>query len=137
MEIHITDMPSDEDVAIIENGLIEFNKRHIGPSDRRPLAALVLDEHGEVVGGLLGLTARGWLVIDTLFVPEELRGQGIATRLLETAENEARQRGCHGAWLDTVNADASRLYQKCGYRSFGKLDDLPKGHNLVFMSKSL
>lgn len=137
MQIELTDAPTDDDSAALEAGLAGFNRQQLGPSDRRPLALLIRNEAGAVVGGLAGFTARGWLMIDTLFVPVELRGQGIASRLLAQAENEAQARGCHGAWLDTLNPEARRLYEKRGYASFGELKDLPKGHTLTFMQKAL
>jgi GNAT superfamily N-acetyltransferase len=135
MRIELTDTPTDGDTQTIESGLVAFNKDLIGRSDRRLLAVLLRDENNMTVGGLSGFTARGWLTIETLFVPHHLRGQGIATRLLGMAEDEARNRGCRGAWLDTVNASARRLYERCGYSCFGKLDNLPEGHTLVFMNK--
>lgn len=137
MQIELTDAPSDDEIAAVEAGLAGFNRQHLGPSDRRSLALLIRDDTAAVVGGLCGFTARGWLMIDTLFVPTELRGGGVASRLLALAEKEARDRGCHGAWLDTLNPQARRLYERHGYASFGELQDLPKGHTLTFMQKAL
>jgi len=137
MQIELTEAPTDGDIAALEAGLAGFNRAQLGPSDRRSLALLIRDEAGEVVGGLSGFTARGWLMIDTLFVPEAMRGQGVASELLALAEKEAQHRGCHGAWLDTLNPQARRLYERRGYASFGELQDLPKGHTLTFMQKAL
>ena len=72
-----------------------------------------------------------------LFVPEVLRGQGLAGKLLGMAQDEARARGCHGAWLETFNPDARRLYEQLGYAPFGELPDFPVGHSLIFMQKTL
>lgn len=136
-EIELTDAPQDPDIDIINSGLSAFNAGLIGKPDRRPLALLLRDSDGQVIGGLSAVTARGWLIIDMLFVPDALRGQGLATKLLGMAEDEARRRGCIGAWLDTVNPDAQSLYQKHGYAPFGQLPDFPAGHSLTFMQKRL
>jgi hypothetical protein len=58
MEIEVTAKPSDDVVRTIEDGLVQFNEQ-LGASDRCELAVLVRNEQGEVVGGLLGFTARG------------------------------------------------------------------------------
>jgi len=136
-EIELTDAPLDPELAILNDGLVAFNAGLIGMTDKRPLALLLRDADGRVIGGLSAVTARGWLIIDMIFVPEILRGNGLATRLLGMAEDEARNRGCHGAWLETVNPDARRLYEKHGYAPFGQLPDFPVGHSLIFMQKTL
>jgi GNAT superfamily N-acetyltransferase len=46
-----------------------------------------------VVGGLSARTYWDWLEIDDLFVPETLRGQGLGSSLLQTAEMMAIGRG--------------------------------------------
>ena len=136
-EIELTDAPLDPEIAILNDSLVAFNAGLIGMTDKRPLALLLRDGDGRVIGGLSAVTARGWLIIDMIFVPEILRGNGLATQLLGMAEDEARNRGCHGAWLETVNPDARRLYEKHGYAPFGQLPDFPVGHSLIFMQKTL
>ena len=137
VHIEMTDTPNANDLENIDARLVDFNRNLIGQSDRRAIAVIIRDEEGVAVGGLSGTTARGWLYIDNLFVPPNLRGQGIATRLLEMVESEARQRGCRGAWLDTVNVDAYRLYERNGYAPFGTLENYANGHDFNFMSKAL
>lgn len=57
--------------------------------------------------------------------------------MLAEAEAEARQRGCHGAYIDTFNPQALRAYQKAGYTVFGTLADFPPGRSRSFLSKPL
>jgi GNAT superfamily N-acetyltransferase len=54
-----------------------------------------------LVGGLYGATMWGWLMIDGLWVADELRGRGLGRRRLLAAESAAVERGCRGAWLGT------------------------------------
>lgn len=137
LKIELSETATEADLDVIEKGLVDFNKDLIGASNRQTLVVMVRDENDQVVGGLLGATARGWLYIDSVFVPENLRGQGVAQTMVELAEVEARKRGCHGAWLDTVNPDAFRIYQRCGYAVFGTLDNFANGQAFSFMSKML
>jgi GNAT superfamily N-acetyltransferase len=120
-------------------GIREFNAALFpGHPPGQDLAIAIRDpETHEPVGGLCGRTAGGWLAINLLFVPDALRGMGLATQLIAMAEEEARRRGCHAAWLDTLNPRALPLYQRLGYEVFGELKDYPVGNNRFFMQKKL
>lgn len=133
----LTDAPSDGDMAVIMTGLTAFNTVDVGASDRRPLAVLIRGDEDQVIGGMFGYTGWGWLFTQWLFVPEDLRGQGMAGRMLAKAEAEAIARGCHGAWIDTFNPQALRAYQRQGYRIFGELPDFPPGRSRTFLQKRL
>ncbi|WP_112662238.1 GNAT family N-acetyltransferase [Microvirga flavescens] len=123
----------------IQQGLRAFN-RALFPAHRngQDMTIAIRDAAtGDAVGGLLGRTSGGWLGIELLFVPESLRGGGLASRLIGMAEEEARRRGCHSAWLDSLNAKAVALYEKLGYSRFGELQDYPLGNSRVFLQKKL
>ena len=137
MNLTLTDSPSPEALAAIGDGLAAFNEADVGPSQRQSLAVLLRDDVGTLLGGLSGYTAWGWLYIQWLWLHESQRGQGWAGRLLETAEAEARNRGCHGAWIDTFNPVALKTYQRAGYVPFGALPDFPKGRTRTFLQKAL
>lgn len=137
MRIELTDQPSAVDLDSLSAGLGDFNTADVGPSDRRALAIFVRDEGGAVIGGLNGYTAWGWLFTQWLWLAEDLRGQGLAGRLLQMAEDEARTRGCHGAWIDTFNPVARRTYERQGYAVFGQLEDFPIGRTRFFLRKAL
>ncbi|WP_342359408.1 GNAT family N-acetyltransferase [Terrarubrum flagellatum] len=70
-----------------------------------------------------------------------MRGQGLGARLMAEAEEAARKRGCHHAWLDTSSARAERFYVRLGYERFGVLENGPEtppdGHRRAFMRKRL
>src|SRR6218665_2965557 len=136
-ELQLTASPSAEDLAAIGDGLTAFNDADVGPSERKPLAVLIRDVEGNVIGGLNGYTAWGWLFTQWLFVPEALRGSGMAGKLLAEAETEARARGCHGAWIDTFSPVARKAYMRQGYEIFGELPEFPKGRTRTFLKKLL
>src|SRR5215475_9475058 len=116
--------------------LIAFNDANAGDSGYRPMAFAIEDERGQIMGGLSGATAYGWLFVELLFVPESLRGQGVGTRLIQLAEAEAVARGCHSVWLDTFEFQARGFYERLGYTCFGELKNYPAGSR-YFMRKRL
>ena len=140
MSIHIvlTDDPPASARDAIVTPLVAFNAAQAGrPAGIKPLALLIHDESGTVIGGLWGRTAWDWLFVELLFVPEALRGTGIGTELMKRAEAEARGRGCRNAWLDTSSFQAPGFYETLGYRVFGTLEDYPPGHSRFYLRKSL
>ena len=55
------------------------------------------------MGGVLGEIYWGWFFLDLLWVTEALRGRGYGHRLLNHAEERARQRGAKSVYLDTFS----------------------------------
>lgn len=137
LAVSVTATPSPEELRTIGDSLGAFNDADVGPSERTPLAATVRGEDGRLLAGLSGYTAWGWLYVQWLWVDEAGRGAGLAGRMLEAAEHEARLRGCHGAWIDTFNPVALKVYMRAGYRPFGALEDFPFGRTRTFLSKAL
>ncbi len=137
VSISVTGEPSAPELEAIGDGLARFNEADVGPADRRVLAAVARNAEGVIVGGISGYTAWGWLYVQWLWVAESQRGQGLAGSLLAIAEAEARQRGCHGAYIDTFSPIALRVYRRAGYQPFGRLEDFPKGRTRTFLQKAL
>jgi GNAT superfamily N-acetyltransferase len=137
VQLSVTASPSAEELAIIGDNLLAFNAEDVGPSERTPLAVLVRDSTGKVLGGISGNTAWGWLYVQWLWLDESLRGLGLAGEMLARAENEARVRGCHAAYIDTFNPVALKVYQRAGYVPFGELPEFPQGRTRTFLQKRL
>lgn len=133
----VEDSPDRADIDAFNQILFAHNVAQAGASESRPLAVFLRDESGKVVGGLNGRTYWGWLFVETFAIDQEARGQGYGTRLLAAAEEEARRRGCHGAFLDTFSFQALPFYEKQGYSVFGALDEFPRGHKRYFLQKPL
>jgi ribosomal protein S18 acetylase RimI-like enzyme len=129
--------PCDEDVRTVRAGLLAFNVARLGDPQYAPVALILRDRAGAVVGGLLGQRRWGWLYIDTLWVHEAYRGRGAGSRLLEAAEAEAVAAGCRHAVLDTFSFQARPFYERHGYRVYATLDGYPPGHCQFFMRKDL
>jgi GNAT superfamily N-acetyltransferase len=120
--------------AILDQ-LSTFNASRAAPSQTEVLCISIDDSNGHVAGGLYGSVAYDWFVIELLFVPEDLRGNGLGSQLLAQAEEQARARGCIGAWLDTFSFQARGFYEKLGYSLAGTIPDHPLGGARYFMIK--
>jgi GNAT superfamily N-acetyltransferase len=127
--------PSLEERAAVLGPLAEFNATNGYPSDSRTVAVLLRDGDGAVVGGLWGRTGYGWLFVEFLVVPEELRGLDFGSRLMDRAEALAKERGCVGAWLTTFPFQARGFYEKRGYSLFGELENAPGDNARLFLRK--
>ena len=130
-------VPQPDDVAIVRAGLSAYNRHHAPDDAFEPLTLFVRDEHGTVVGGLLGGTCWSWLYVEILWLGEEIRAHGYGSRLLAEAERIAVERGCIGAQLDTMSFQALDFYERHGYSVFGVLEDFPPGHRKYFLRKPL
>lgn len=102
---------------------------------------LELREDDSLVGGLVGSTSYGWLLIKILWVAPSFRKQGYGRDLIEAATTQAKSIGCHSVWLDTSDETAMQFYQKIGFEHFGMLenraDAMPIGHRRYFMKMHL
>jgi GNAT superfamily N-acetyltransferase len=144
IEIILSEQEEKEAADFLQGKIREFNNtrspHHLEIRKEgavTPLFLLLKDEAGELIGGLSGSTYWGWLSIDKLFIPEEVRGQNIGARLLATAEEIAVRRGCKHCYLTTFEFQARDFYQKHGYIIAGRLDDYPPGVAYYWMQKEL
>jgi ribosomal protein S18 acetylase RimI-like enzyme len=124
-------------IAAIESGLTAYNEATHPDPTASPLVLAARDPHGEVIAGVLGRSAYGWLRIDVVWVAHDLRGSGHGTRLMHKAEQIAIDRGCRGIHLDTHGFQAPGFYERLGYEVFGTLDDYPTGQTHVYLRKQL
>jgi GNAT superfamily N-acetyltransferase len=135
--IECVDTPDDQDYTVVGKGLQAYNIQHAGESGHRPLCLFLHAPGGEVVGGLAGSTYWDWFYVDLFWLREDVRGQGHGHRLIELAENEARERGARAVYLDTFSFQAPDFYRDHGYEVFGELTDFPRGHRRYFFKKAL
>ncbi|AXA53062.1 GNAT family N-acetyltransferase [Pseudomonas thivervalensis] len=137
LRIERTDTPTDEERQAILAPLRGYNTAQTGGSAPELVAWLVRDEQGEIVGGLYGRVFFRWLYIELLVVPEQARGQGTGSTLMQMAEELAREKNCVGIWLDTFDFQAPAFYRKHGFTEIGQIDDYPPGHQRFFFQKRL
>ena len=119
------DAPSVADEEELDDQLVAYNLQKVPCRQEEPLlnsaAAPIMKK--ELVGGVLACSIL-WniLSIESVWVAENYRGQGIAARLLKRSrEEEAKAAGCYMAQLDTFDFQAPGFYEKQGYEIFGTL----------------
>ena len=62
---------------------------------------------------------------------------GLGRELLAAVEEQARERGCRWAKLNTWEFQAPDFYDRCGYVTYGREIDFPPGHVNHLMRKEL
>ncbi len=129
--------PSDEDLRTVYESIAQYNLAQIGDHWSGRLTIFARDHRHQVIGGVVGFTDRAWLRIELLGLLPAWRRQGVGSQLLRAAEEQARVRGCHSAWLDTFSFQALPFYQQHGYTIFGQLDHYPDTHTRYFVRKPL
>ncbi|UUL81343.1 GNAT family N-acetyltransferase [Sphingomonas qomolangmaensis] len=135
--IEVSDAPSDGERAAILAVLNAYNDQAGPPIEQRLVAVTVRDDAGAIVGGLWGRIAYRWLFVQYLALPPMMRGQGVGSRLMRAAEDEALGSGCVGVWLDTFSFQAQGFYERLGYAPFARIDDYPPGESRIFLRKRL
>jgi predicted N-acetyltransferase YhbS len=129
--------PSEEERQAILLPLRAYNASKAGVTVSEQIALLVRDDHDEILGGLYGRVFYQWFFVELLSVPEQGRGQGIGSKLMQMAEDLAREKECVGIWLDTFDFQAPQFYKKLGYSELGHIADYPPGHQRFFFQKRL
>jgi GNAT superfamily N-acetyltransferase len=137
ISLELTSDPSAQASAFIEDGLRRFNLQYSEPDQHTLLRVFARNELGELVGGLLGETFWRWLYVADLWLSEDYRHAGLGSQLMQLAEAEAIRRGCHHAYLDTIDYQAPDFYPRLGYSVWGALEDFPPGHRRIFFKKDL
>lgn len=133
--IVVVEEPGEAHRQAVAGPLGAYNAENGYPVDSRPVAILIENADGGAIGGLWGRTGYGWLFVELLALPEEMRGGGIGSRLMAAAETVARERGCVGAWLTTFTFQARGFYERLGYALFAELEDSPPGDTRMFLRK--
>ena len=126
MQPRLTVAAGDPDLdARLSEELGRFNEAASGVGDQRELTVRVLDDAGELVGGLSGWTWGTCAGVAMLWVRDDARGSGWGARLLRAAEDEAVVRGCTQMVLSSFTFQAPDFYRRHGYVETGRTEGLP------------
>ncbi|MFA5014383.1 MAG: GNAT family N-acetyltransferase [Actinomycetota bacterium] len=136
MRIELNTSFKSREVSFIKKKLDEYNLGYTDGYNEKPLNVFI-NEKGEIIGGLVGITYWNWLYIDRLWVDKKHRGKGLGAKILETAEKEARLRGCTGIHLDVHDFQNIAFYKKRGFKIQGEIKDLPEEHSRYLIIKIL
>ena len=136
MQVRLENIESQKS-QIIGDLIRSYNRSKREVAESEPLNLYVEDEHGEIMAGLVAETFGNWLDIEYLFVKEDLRGQGIGSKLLQQAESEAKNRNCRYVFVNTYQFQAPAFYQKYGYKEVFTLKDYPYTGQRYYYQKDL
>ena len=121
----------------LANLIRAYNRANREPSKSEPLNIYLEDEEGNLVAGMVAETFGNWLEIEYLYVSEDLRRQGIGSKILKMAENESRNRCCKYSFVDTFNFQAPKFYEKHGYKEVFALKKYPYIGERYYYTKEL
>jgi GNAT superfamily N-acetyltransferase len=133
----INENPAPEDIAFLEDRIIEFNMAKTGFYDGKMLSIFIRDDNGAIIAGVSGFTWGGYCKVEWLWVHADWRQQDYGTRMMLAVEAEARARHCGQIVLDTHSFQAPGFYQKLGYEIVRVIEDCPKGHQDIQLVKKL
>jgi GNAT superfamily N-acetyltransferase len=136
-DVQMTDEVDEAGVEELRNAVIAFNVDVTGYCDGASLGCLLRDQAGRLIAGLDGFTWGGYAMIEWLWVHGDHRHNGLGTRLVEAAEDEAAIRGCVVVRVNTHTFQAPGFYARLGYSQIGVAEDTPLGYGEVFLQKRL
>ena len=136
MNLEVTSDPSPDDESRVIDWTRGFNLKHM-PKDFKSLCVFDRLANGEVIAGLTGKTYWNYIDIGFLWVADAYRNQGRATAIMKAAEQEAVERGCQYALLDTYSFQALEFYKKLGYEEYGRLDHFIGEQTRHYLRKEL
>ena len=121
----------------LANLIRAYNRANREPSKSEPLNIYLEDEQGNLVAGMVAETFGNWLEIEYFYVSDDLRGQGIGSKILKMAERESKERGCKYSFVDTFNFQAPKFYEKYGYKEVFALKKYPYTGERYYYTKEL
>jgi GNAT superfamily N-acetyltransferase len=137
LRLEVTDVDDGIVESEVRRRLYAYNVSATGIDDGSMLIVSLREEAGRLVGGLYGWTWGGCAFVDLLWVDEARRRTGLGSRLLASAEDEARSRGCTQVLLSTHTFQAPDFYAARGYHETGRYADYPNGGAQIHLAKAL
>ena len=78
-----------------------------------------------------------WLEIEYLYVRDDVRRQGLGSKILKMAELESFNRGCKYSFVNTFHFQAPEFYEKHGYKEVFALKEYPYTGKRYYYTKEL
>jgi GNAT superfamily N-acetyltransferase len=132
---------TDEDSEFLDSQLEQYNltsKPLTQPEAYYSFVKIAKNDQGEVIGGAVAYSSMYHIgYLDTLWVDERYRGQGIGTELLKQAEQALLDFGCPVCHLDTFDFQGPEFYRNAGYTEFGRLEHEHVNLTEFFLYKKL
>lgn len=105
-----------------ESGAFRETAEAIATELQKGAGAIIAQRNGVILGCVMTKLEEGDLYLGRLSVLPTARGKGLAARLVEAVEDDARRRGLTGVRLGVrvVLTGNQRLFQSLGYREISR-----------------
>lgn len=137
MEIEVLEKPEQALIDYLGKKIDDINLANWEVTEKIPLAVQIKNDAGEVVAGAAGRSFGDWLLLNTLWVSDTLRGQNIGSQILEKVEKMGKSRGCVKCFLETLSFHAKPFYEKHGYDVQWAQEGYPITSSQYYMVKQL
>lgn len=141
MNNYVIEESNEAEAASIINELVNYNLSIVPQIQEEPfiwINKVIKNSENKIVAGINSkMYCWNCLFIDSLWVSDDFRRHGLATKLLNVVEKEAVKKGCKIIHLDTFDFQAKDFYIKQGYEVFGILENCPENHKRYYMKKNL
>lgn len=135
--IQVNGEPNPIDKQVMVDGMLAYHasKGHVRKSEA--FSILMKDSSEKLLGCVMVSFMWNGMSIQSLWVDDSMRGQGLGRRLMTMAEEAGIKHGCTIAYTDTFTWQAPRFYEKLGYTLYGKFEGFPKDNALSYYCKKL
>ncbi len=135
--VSINGEPNPIDKQVMIDGMLSYHasKGHVRKSET--FSVVIKDQNEKLLGCVMVSFLWNGMSIQSLWVDDAVRGQGLGKKLMAMAEEEGVKRGCTIAYTDTFTWQAPGFYEKLGYKIYGKLEGFPEDNALSYFCKKL
>ncbi len=137
MKLSLEADESDEVLRALMAGMKAFNNAAVPGLTPHKIVAVMRDDAGAVVGGVIGRLAADSVYMEVVYTDDTVRGTGYGSEMMRLVEEEAKRLGATEAWLYTMSFQAKPFYEKLGYTQFAELPWKDGAHARHFMRKAL
>lgn len=115
-DIKLIENPDPKDVQILNDGIMAYAKQKKGFGPIRFFGFFVRNEANHIVGGCQCDMLYGCLYVGSLWISENLRGQGYGTKLMNHVEKLANDHDFNFIAVNTMDWEALEFYKKLGFK---------------------
>jgi GNAT superfamily N-acetyltransferase len=124
-----------EELEFAVDELRKYNRSFMGPFESEGFGIIAKDEKGEVAGAVSAKTEWEWVFVKYLWVREDLRREGLGSRLMKGIIQESNNRGRFKYYLSTFEFQAPEFYKKLGFEIFGTLPKVSGEYDSYYLKR--
>ena len=124
-------------IAMIREQLGAWNSTQSSIAEEQEIAIEALGSDHDMIGGLAASIWGSVMELEFLWVAERMRGKGVGSDLLQSAEAIAMASGCTIISTHSYSFQAPDFYRKFGFTAAATLDGFPGGISKYILVKRL